>query len=89
MREVAGIRRSGSAALDLAFVAAGRYDGYWERNLQPWDLAAGIVLIREAGGFVSDLDGGEKMLETGDVLAANSTLQKVLLPMIGNGGTKS
>ena len=89
MREVAGIRRSGSAALDLAFVAAGRSDGYWERNLQPWDLAAGIVLIREAGGFVSDLDGGEKMLETGDVLAANSTLQKVLLPMIGNGGTKS
>ena len=89
MREVAGIRRSGSAALDLAFVAAGRYDGYWERNLQPWDLAAGIVLIREAGGFVSDLDGAEKMLETGDVLAANSTLQKVLLSMIGNGGPKS
>ena len=89
MREVAGIRRSGSAALDLAFVAAGRYDGYWERNLQPWDLAAGIVLIREAGGFVSDLDGAEKMLETGDVLAANSTLQKVLLSMIGNGTPKS
>ncbi len=67
----AGIRRFGAAALDLAYVAAGRYDGYWECSLQPWDLAAGIVLVREAGGFVSDISGRKKMLETGSVLAAN------------------
>ena len=80
--EVAGIRRSGSAALDLAFTAAGRYDAYWERNLKPWDLAAGIVLMREAGGFVSDLEGSDKMLESGDVLAANSTISKLVLPLV-------
>ena len=84
MREVAGIRRTGSAALDLAFVAAGRFDAYWERNLKPWDLAAGIVIVREAGGFVTDLDGSEKMLESGDVVAANSTIHKALLPLIGD-----
>jgi len=78
MQEVAGIRRTGSAALDLAFVAAGRFDGYWEHNLKPWDVAAGIVILREAGGFVSDLNGGDKMMETGDVLAANLALHKVL-----------
>ncbi|MEQ1715756.1 MAG: inositol monophosphatase family protein [Hyphomicrobium sp.] len=82
MREVTGIRRTGSAALDLAFTAAGRFDAYWERNLQPWDLAAGIVIVREAGGFVTDLDGGDKMLESGDVMAANSTLSKLFLPLV-------
>jgi myo-inositol-1(or 4)-monophosphatase len=76
MREVAGIRRSGSAALDLAFVAAGRFDAYWERNLKPWDLAAGIVIVREAGGLVSDLAGKDKFLENGDILASNMTLHK-------------
>lgn len=76
MQEVAGIRRTGSAALDLAFVAAGRFDAYWERNLKPWDLAAGIVIMREAGGTVSDLTGGDKFLESGDILAANMTLHK-------------
>jgi myo-inositol-1(or 4)-monophosphatase len=75
-QEVAGIRRSGSAALDLAFVAAGRFDAYWERNLKPWDLAAGIVIVREAGGSVSDLAGKDKFLENGDILAANMTLHK-------------
>ena len=88
MREVAGIRRTGSAALDLAFVAAGRFDAYWERNLKPWDLAAGIVIVREAGGFVTDLDGSEKMLESGDVVAANSSLHKALLPLIGDSPRK-
>ncbi len=82
MKEVAGIRRTGSAALDLAFVAAGRFDGYWERNLQPWDLAAGIVIVREAGGFVTDLDGSDKMLETGDVIAGNQAIHKLLLPLV-------
>ena len=76
MQEVAGIRRSGSAALDLAFVAAGRFDAYWEHNLKAWDIAAGIVMVREAGGLVSDLSGGDKFLESGDVLAANTTLHK-------------
>ena len=55
--KVAGLRRFGAAALDLAFVAAGRLDGYWERNISPWDIAAGIILVREAGGFVTDIDG--------------------------------
>ena len=57
--QVAGLRRFGAAALDLAWVAAGRLDGYWERNLSPWDMAAGMLLVREAGGFVTDLDGGD------------------------------
>ena len=59
MREVAGIRRTGSAALDLAWVAAGRFDAYWEHNLKPWDMAAGIVIVREAGGIVTDCEGGQ------------------------------
>ncbi len=67
----AGVRRFGSAALDLAYVAAGRYDGYWERELSPWDVAAGLLLVREAGGLVSDLDGGRNVFSTGDVLASN------------------
>ncbi len=77
-----GIRRFGSAALDLAWVAAGRFDGFWERKLQPWDIAAGLLLVREAGGMVSDLTGRDQMLETGDVLACNDTLHRTLLAMI-------
>lgn len=69
-----GVRRFGSAALDLAYVAAGRYDGFWETGLSPWDIAAGILLVREAGGYVSEIDGGHKMLESGSVLAANDHL---------------
>jgi myo-inositol-1(or 4)-monophosphatase len=76
MTEVAGIRRTGSAALDMAFVAAGRFDAYWEHNLKAWDLAAGIVIVREAGGFVTDLKGGDDILNSGGVLAANATLHK-------------
>ena len=60
--EVAGIRRDGSAALDLAWVAAGRYDGFWEAALQPWDVAAGLLLVREAGGFVTDFRGGDRTM---------------------------
>ncbi len=74
MPEVAGVRRLGAAALDLAYVAAGRFDGFWESDLKPWDIAAGILLVREAGGFVSEIGGGDKMLESGSVLAANSYL---------------
>ncbi len=82
MKEVAGIRRTGSAALDLAWTAAGRFDAYWEHNIQPWDMAAGIVLVREAGGIVSDLDGGADMLDKGSVLAANAPIHKALLPVL-------
>ncbi len=69
-QHTAGVRRLGSAALDLAYVAAGRYEGYWEANLQPWDIAAGILLVQEAGGVVSALSGAADMLTTGHVLAA-------------------
>ncbi|MDG1995575.1 MAG: inositol monophosphatase family protein, partial [Emcibacteraceae bacterium] len=65
MGEVAGVRRFGSAALDLAWVAAGRYDGFWEEGLQSWDIAAGILMVREARGMVSEFDGRSKMLQTG------------------------
>ncbi len=70
----AGVRRFGSAALDLAYVAAGRYEGFWEIGLHPWDLAAGIVLVREAGGFVTDLDGGGAMMASGEIIAANDQM---------------
>lgn len=76
--KVAGIRRTGSAALDLAWVAAGRFDAFWERGLSAWDIAAGIVLVREAGGLVTDLDNKYGMLERGDVLAANDQLHPAL-----------
>lgn len=82
MMEVAGLRRTGSAALDLAYTAAGRFDGYWERNLKPWDIAAGTIIVREAGGFVTDLNGGADMLITGDVLAGNAAIHKALLPLV-------
>jgi myo-inositol-1(or 4)-monophosphatase len=74
MAATSGIRHMGSAALDLAYVAAGRYDGFWEFGLSPWDLAAGILLVREAGGYVSDLAGGHDMIAKGEVLAANDHL---------------
>ncbi|MDA7985510.1 MAG: inositol monophosphatase, partial [Synechococcus sp. H1_metabat_bins_2.tsv.006] len=74
-----GVRRGGAAALDLAFVAAGRLDGYWERGLQPWDLAAGIALVEAAGGVVCDYDGSPVELSTGRVVATNTALQGPLL----------
>ena len=76
---VAGLRRFGTASLDLAWVAAGRFDAYWERKLHPWDIAAGIILVREAGGFVCDVEGGDKMLTTGDIVAGNDTMHRALL----------
>lgn len=85
MAHTAGVRRFGSAALDLAWVAAGRFDGYWERNLNPWDLAAGIVLIREAGGLISDADGGQGMLENGGILAGNEFVHRGLLTILSEG----
>lgn len=75
MPHTAGVRRMGSAALDLAWVAAGRYDGFWERNLKSWDIAAGIVLVREAGGFIAEIDGADNVLETGNIVAGNEFMQ--------------
>ncbi|MGE0734947.1 MAG: inositol monophosphatase family protein [Alphaproteobacteria bacterium] len=72
--EVAGIRRFGSAALDLAWVAAGRFDAFWEFGLSPWDVAAGLLLVREAGGMVSEVEGGSGMLGSGSILASNARL---------------
>jgi myo-inositol-1(or 4)-monophosphatase len=82
MAEVSGVRRLGSAALDLAYVAAGRMDGFWEVGLSSWDIAAGILLVREAGGFVSDMDGGQGMLDNGEVVAGNEVIQRTLLKTI-------
>jgi myo-inositol-1(or 4)-monophosphatase len=79
---VAGLRRFGAAALDLAWVAAGRFDAYWERDLSPWDMAAGLLLVREAGGFVSDLDGGEAMFAKGNIAAGNEAMHRDLLRLI-------
>jgi myo-inositol-1(or 4)-monophosphatase len=83
---VAGLRRFGSAALDLAWIAAGRFDGYWERGLSPWDMAAGILLVREAGGFVTDLDGADAMLSKGDIIAGNETIHRDLLSLLQSAG---
>jgi myo-inositol-1(or 4)-monophosphatase len=74
MVTVSGVRRPGAAALDLAYVASGRYDGFWEIGLSPWDMAAGALLVREAGGLVGDLAGGEKYLENGRIVASNGKL---------------
>jgi myo-inositol-1(or 4)-monophosphatase len=84
MQRVAGVRRSGTCALDMAWVAAGRFDGFWERNLQAWDLAGGIVIAREAGAIVTDADGGQKMLGEGSVCTANSVIHSGLLQTIRN-----
>ena len=83
--KVAGFRRFGAASLDLAFVAAGRLDGYWERNLQPWDIAAGQIMVREAGGTISGFEGSDDPLKTGHVICGNefvhAELVKILKPL--------
>jgi myo-inositol-1(or 4)-monophosphatase len=80
--EVAGIRRFGSAALDLAWVAAGRYDGFWEEDLQFWDIAAGLLLVREAGGFVTDFRGSDVNIPKGQVLAGNDQIHSRLHKLV-------
>ena len=77
-----GIRRAGSAALARASVAAGRTDGFWEMGLSQWDIAAGIVLVREAGGFVSDLEGGESFFNSGDIIAANPKCWRTMVQVL-------
>lgn len=86
MANTAGIRRFGAASLDLAYVAAGRCDGFWEMGLKSWDIAAGIIMVREAGGYVSDLDGSNNMLETGNIVAANTALLEPLTVMLQKAG---
>ncbi|MGI4878820.1 MAG: inositol monophosphatase family protein [Janthinobacterium lividum] len=82
MVEVAGVRRFGSAALDLAWVAAGRFDAYWESDLQPWDVAADILLVREAGGFVTDFRGGDRPMERAEIVAGNDRIHNKLHKLI-------
>src|SRR5690606_30204087 len=78
MDRAASVHRMGSAALDIAYVAAGRYDGYWEDRLHAWAIAPGILLVREAGGYVSEFGGGEGMLDSGEIIAANDKLHAEL-----------
>lgn len=82
MKDSAGIRRPGSAALDFAYLAAGRTDGFWELGLSEWDFAAGAVLVREAGGLVTDIGGGERFLNTGNVIAGNIKVHNAMLKRI-------
>lgn len=81
-QNTAGIRRPGAAALDLAYLAAGRYDGFWEMNLKIWDIAAGILLLREAGGLVTDLAGGESYLKSGHLVAGSPKVFKEMFPIV-------
>ena len=81
--KVAGFRRFGAASLDLAFVAAGRIDGYWERNLSPWDIAAGQIMVREAGGTISDIGGKADALTTGHVVCGNEFVHWELVRILG------
>jgi len=85
----AGVRRAGSAALDLAYVAAGRLDGFWELGLAEWDIAAGALLIQEAGGLVSDPRGGDQFLASGDIVAGNPTVHRALLALLRPGADRS
>lgn len=82
MPEVAGLRRTGSAALDLAWTAAGRFDAFWEHNLKPWDIAAGHLIVREAGGTVTDAAGGANSLDAGSVVAGNPNIVRALVPLL-------
>ncbi len=82
MGKVSNLRRMGAAALDLCYVAAGRTDGYWERDIKTWDMAAGLCLVREAGGFVTDCGGGSAMLEHGSVCCGNEVVQPALLALV-------
>ena len=81
----AGVRRFGAAALDLAYVAAGRYEGFWEQGLNSWDMAAGVVLVREAGGMVSDFAGRRRFMESGEIVATNGALHDDLRKLLRQG----
>jgi len=83
LEQTKDIRRCGAAALDLAYVAAGRFDGFWEMGLKLWDIAAGLLMVKEAGGLVSDFQGGENYLESGNIVAGNPKIFKFLLQTLG------
>jgi myo-inositol-1(or 4)-monophosphatase len=80
--KVAGLRRFGAAALDLAWVAAGRFDAFWERGLESWDMAAGLLLVREAGGFATDLDGSDAIFAKSEIIAGNEAIHREILSLI-------
>ena len=82
MARAGNVRRFGSAALDLALVAGGKFDGFWERGLNAWDIAAGVLIVREAGGYVTDADGGDAFLEKGSICAGNETMHRHLLQLL-------
>ena len=82
MGATSGVRRFGAASLDLAWVAAGRYDGFWERGLSPWDIAAGMLMVREAGGVVTDQAGGARMMEKKEIVCANEALHPELVKLL-------
>ena len=82
MKNSAGVRRFGAAAIDLCWVAAGRFDGFWETGLSPWDMAAGILMVREAGGYVSDLSDGQDMFAKTTIIAGNEIIRKKLLETV-------
>ena len=86
MKTTSGVRRPGAAALDLAYVACGRTDGFWEMGLSPWDMCAGSLLIREAGGLVGDLDGNEGFLDSGRIVASNAKLFAQILQVLKQKG---
>lgn len=89
MNNIGGTRRSGSAALDLAYVAAGRYEGFWERGLNPWDVAAGSLIVKEAGGRVTDLAGGKDFVYGQNILVSNGVLHDKLLKMLNTHDPKA
>jgi myo-inositol-1(or 4)-monophosphatase len=88
-RHFAGLRRFGAASLDLAWLAAGRFDAYWERDLSPWDMAVGIILVREAGGFASDLDGGDAIFAKRQIAAGNETMHRELVRLLNDAGKEA
>ncbi len=88
-KHFAGLRRFGAASLDLAWIAAGRFDAYWERDLSPWDMAAGMILVREAGGFVTDLDGGDNIMTKSQIAAGNDTMHHELIRLLREAGKEA
>jgi len=84
MANTAGVRRMGAAALDLAYVAGGRFDGFFELGLSRWDMAAGLIIVREAGGFISEIEGGRNPLASGSIIATNDRLRVPLSELLQN-----
>jgi len=89
LSKTAGIRRTGSAAMDLAWVASGRFDGLWQHNLSPWDIAAGMLFVREAGGFATDASGGDDSFGTGTIVAGNEPIHRQLVALLSSAGRES